>query len=201
MIAGSAPPALDTDRPQLPDTIRRDAHITARAMSTDALLAWRDTLALDVADPDPDYPGPVGRYLASERLAAVDAELERRDRLAATAPHIVRANAQRAEDWRDLARVIRERVDVPELFRALVGPVTPAGRNGRRGAPEYAAPCPVCGGDDRLRLWGGPDGRAWCRQCDWSADAIAVAQSFAPGCSSFRDALTWLATNAAAGVV
>lgn len=181
-------------------TIRRDAQVESRTMSSDALLAWRDVLALDAADPDSDYPGPVGRYLASERLAAVETELLRREQLAQTAPRLVKAHAQTHDAWRDVARVIRERVEVPDLFHALVGSITPAGRNGRRGAPEYSASCPACGGEDRLRLWGGPDGRAWCRQCNWSADVITLAQSFAPRCAAFRDAVTWLAAIAHAEV-
>ncbi|MDP9354535.1 MAG: hypothetical protein M3R02_04500 [Chloroflexota bacterium] len=181
-------------------TTRLDAQLDARAMGSDALLTWRDVLALDAADPDPDYPGPVGRYLATERLAAVETELLRREQLAQATPRLVRAQTQTHNAWRDVARVVRERVEVPDLFHALAGPIAPAGRNSRRGAPEYSASCPACGGEDRLRLWGGPDGRAWCRQCNWSADVIALAQSFAPGCAGFRDAVTWLATIAHAEV-
>ncbi len=177
-------------------TTRLDAQLDARAMGSDALLTWRDVLALDAADPDPDYPGPVGRYLASERLAVVDAELARREQLARTTPRLMKTSARTHDAWRDLAHAVRERIDLPGLFHQLVGPVKPAGRNGRRGAPEYSASCPVCGGTDRLRLWGGPDGRAWCRQCEWSVDVVALAQSFAPGCTAFRDAVKWLAVLA-----
>ncbi|MDP9472192.1 MAG: hypothetical protein M3Q71_16260 [Chloroflexota bacterium] len=198
MMVAEPPPNVNDPPP--PSDIRRDAEIECRLMSSDALLVWREVLALDLASPDGNYPGPVGRYLASERISAVDAELARREQLASQAPHIVQANTRTHEAWCELARTLRERVDVAELFHTLAGPVTPAGRNGRRGAPEYSAACPACGGDDRLRLWGGPDGRAWCRQCGWSADVVALAQSFAPGCSNFRDAVKWLATIAAAGV-
>jgi len=40
---------------------------------------------------------------------------------------------------------------------------------------EHGAPCPACGGDDRLRIWiddKTPSGRYWCRQCGVSGDAI-----------------------------
>lgn len=40
---------------------------------------------------------------------------------------------------------------------------------------EWAGPCPVCGGDDRLRAWPSPregNPRAWCRQCERSGDAL-----------------------------
>lgn len=36
---------------------------------------------------------------------------------------------------------------------------------------EYAGPCPVCGGDDRFRVW--PEkGRFWCRGCGEKGDLI-----------------------------
>ncbi len=40
---------------------------------------------------------------------------------------------------------------------------------------EWAGPCPMCGGDDRLRAWPNPrEGhpRAWCRQCHRSGDVL-----------------------------
>ncbi len=185
-----------------PDTtIRQATQVEARQLSTDALLQWADVLRLDLADNDPDYPGEVGRLLASDRLEVVEAELSRREQLASQAPHIVRANSQAYELWLEVAREAKARVGVPDLFHALVGPIKPAGRNGPRGGvPEFSASCPACGGEDRLRLWGGPNGQAWCRQCGWKADAIALVQSFAPGCSTFREALTWLTGIAATEV-
>ncbi len=196
MMVAEPPPNVN-ERTSPENTIRRDAQVEARAMSTDALLQWQDVLRIDVADPDPSFPGPIGRYFASERLAAAEAELVRREQLANTAPHLIQANTRTHEAWLDLARTVRERVDLPEVFHTLVGSVRPAGRNGRRGAPEFSASCPSCGGENRLRLWGGPDGRAWCRQCRWSADVIALVQSYAPGCAAFRDAVKWLANIAA----
>ena len=36
---------------------------------------------------------------------------------------------------------------------------------------EYAGPCPLCGGEDRFRVW--PDtGRYWCRGCGAMGDVI-----------------------------
>ncbi len=192
-----AEPHPNVNEPPPPSGIRRDAEIECRLMSTDALLVWREVLALDLASADDNYPGPVGRYLASERISAVDSELSRREHLISTAPHLIQANTRTHEAWCELARTLRERVDLPEIFHMLVGSVRPVGRNGRRGAPEYAAACPLCGGTDRLRLWGGPDGRAWCRACNWSVDVVALVQSYAPGCAAFRDAVKWL-TNIAA---
>jgi primase-helicase-like zinc-binding protein len=40
---------------------------------------------------------------------------------------------------------------------------------------EWAGPCPLCGGEDRLRAWPTPgegSARAWCRQCEFSGDAL-----------------------------
>src|SRR5215216_2982039 len=67
---------------RLDSTIFTDALIDARGYSTDALLAMAETFAIDVADPDPDWPGESGRFLASERLRAIQTELERRKRIA-----------------------------------------------------------------------------------------------------------------------
>ena len=182
-------------------TTYREAVACARDKSPDALAQWRDVLTVDVADPDPDYPGPVGRHLAAEGLRAVDAELARRERVARVAGGVATRADRDHDGWRDLARIVSERVAVPDVLTACGQTMTPAGHNGRRGAMEYAGACPVCGGSDRLRSWDGPHGRAWCRVCGWSADVIAVAQSLAPGCAHFRDAVRWLATLAGDGVV
>ena len=42
------------------------------------------------------------------------------------------------------------------------------------GNGEYSGPCPVCGGNDRFRVWPneGDKGRFWCRQCDIKGDSI-----------------------------
>lgn len=45
------------------------------------------------------------------------------------------------------------------------------GRDLRRTGKEYCGPCPLCGGDDRFRVW--PQrSRAWCRQCKAIGDAL-----------------------------
>lgn len=65
-----------------------------------------------------------------------------------------------------LLELISSRV---ELRRVAVGPQ----------GPEYAGPCPLCGGSDRFHVWpeqetGGKcgAGRFWCRRCDIKGDAI-----------------------------
>lgn len=55
----------------------------------------------------------------------------------------------------------------------------------KKGAAEYASPCPACGGDDRFVTFVTAD-RYWCRQCDVSGDAIQYLRDFHN--MSFRDA-------------
>lgn len=48
-------------------------------------------------------------------------------------------------------------------------------RTGNTNGGEWAGPCPLCGGQDRLRVWPSPpEGRprAWCRQCKEAGDAL-----------------------------
>jgi len=42
---------------------------------------------------------------------------------------------------------------------------------------ELAGPCPFCHGHDRFVVWPASadrDGRAWCRRCAWSGDAVKL---------------------------
>lgn len=66
--------------------------------------------------------------------------------------------------------------------RSLAGELESAGvelrRVGRTNGGEWACPCPLCGGRDRLRVWLTPrtgPARAWCRQCGRCGDALAWA--------------------------
>ncbi len=61
---------------------------------------------------------------------------------------------------------------------------------------EYSSPCPICGGDDRFRVWpeekGG--GRFWCRRCGKKGDAIqllidAKGMTFKEACAHLGRAL------------
>jgi phage/plasmid primase-like uncharacterized protein len=54
-------------------------------------------------------------------------------------------------------------------------------------------PCLACGGTDRLVVW---RHRAWCRQCGWSGDAIAIARVVWR--CTFREAVRRLAEGVAA---
>lgn len=186
--------------PQLDSTSREgaafaEAAATARMLSTDALLACGDVLALDLADPDygDAETDAVARELAAERQRAVARELERRERLSRTSVGIASPSDARYEAWRELAREVRRRSNVADILRAAGWPLERAGRDRRRGGWEWSGPCPLCGGSDRLRVFDGENGRAWCRQCLWSADAITAVQSLLPGCAEFRDAVRMLA--------
>lgn len=177
------------------DLVFRNAEADARRMSPDGLMQWKGVLTADLADDD-----DVLHELASERLRAVDAELVRRERLSRLNRGVASLADQRYEQWRELARAVCERIDVVELMAICGHVLTPAGHNSRRNVREYAGACPICGGRDRLRVWGGTNGRCWCRQCHWSADAVAIAQSYLPGCGSFRDAVKALAAMAGSEV-
>jgi hypothetical protein len=72
---------------------------------------------------------------------------------------------------KDAIRHFNERHSLLDLFPDLR---RAASTNGG----EWAGPCPLCGGRDRLRVWPEPrEGfpRAWCRQCKASGDALAWA--------------------------
>jgi hypothetical protein len=49
-----------------------------------------------------------------------------------------------------------------------------SGRELTRTGKEYHGACPMCGGTDRFCVWPAR-GRAWCRQCNASGDALAWA--------------------------
>ena len=63
---------------------------------------------------------------------------------------------------------------------------------------EYASACPVCGGNDRFRVWpnNGEHGTWWCRSCDKGGDAIELLR-FAKG-MSFKEACEHLGKQPAA---
>jgi hypothetical protein len=158
----------------------------ARTMTVDALLAEHDVLAATVADPGDAWPGDVGRHLAGERLKAITDEIIRRERLQRMGLFAARESTARYEAWRDVARIVRERVTMVAVLERAGWPVFPSGR-------EHHGPCPACGGEDRLVVW---PSRAWCRGCNLSWDVVAAAESLIPGCESFREAVRYLAEMA-----
>lgn len=172
------------DRAQA-DTLYRDALIACRAYSTDALQAFGDAFAIDVADDDPDWPGPVGRHLAAERLRAIRDELSRRERLHRLDRDLPSPKDRRYDEWRRLAQLVRGRVDICEVFARVGYQLHDIGPN------EGHAACPVCGGTDRLVIRRDPPARVWCRQCGWGGDTIVVTMSLNQ--CGFRDAVRRLA--------
>jgi hypothetical protein len=83
---------------------------------------------------------------------------------------------------RDLLRYVRKappRVAGDDLGQAVAAfnaerPILDVfnGHDLKRIGKEHHGPCPLCGGDDRFCVWPAR-GRAWCRQCNTSGDALA----------------------------
>ncbi len=182
---------------ETPSTIFCDAQVEARAWSTDQLLAGIEVCALDVEDPDPEWPGETGRWMAGERLRAYGAELERRTRIIRLPDSKAARYARDHEHWAELARTVRDIVSVPDVLLMVGCPPSRTGAS-RQGETEHHGPCPACGdGTDRLVSWNGPRSRCWCRRCGWRGDAISTLQEFYPGLQHFRDAVRFLAGLAA----
>lgn len=57
-----------------------------------------------------------------------------------------------------------------ELFRGR----TELHKTSKIDGGEWHGPCPLCGGDDRFMVWP-KRGRAWCRKCKASGDALSWA--------------------------
>ena len=171
----SAPPSL----------AYREASIAVRFYSSDALQSFDDVFAIDEVDPDPSFPGEIGRYLAQQRRWAVCEELARRERLAVLNTSLPSPSDRRYQEWRELAQLVRERVDILEVFSRegyLLHDVGPR---------EAHAACLICGGTDRLVIRRDPLARVWCRRCRWSTDVIGLTMSLRQ--EGFRDAVRWLA--------
>ncbi len=165
-----------------------DAQADAQTYSRDALEASVEAFASVTDDPDAD---PVEIILAVDRLTAFTQELTRRDRVNRISTGTASGHDRSWDAWRDLARVVRERVETPDILILAGIPMRKTGAS--RGRDEWHGPCPVCGeGDDRLAAWSGPYGRLWCRRCEWSGDVISAA-SLIVKTGQFRDAVRFLA--------
>lgn len=93
-----------------------------------------------------------------------------------------RAARPRAGDDRDAIRRAVTAYLAEHGILDVVFAGTEARRVGRTGGGEFAGPCPLCGGEDRCRAWPNPTsgtGRAWCRQCHATGDALAWATMLA----------------------
>lgn len=153
--------------------------------SGDELLALADAWGSVVADKQSF--DEVARMLFGDRLRAVRDELERRERVSRANSGVASPADQKYEQWRELARLVRERANILYVLDA-------GGWHyiHKRGAKEAHAPCPLCGGTDRLVITIGPPGWVWCRQCKVGGDVIAVAR-WLNRQFGFRDAVKWLA--------
>ena len=182
------PESATPDQPESTDngnSIYTDMLSDARDSSTDFLLERAEVYALEAADDDPDFPGPVGQYLARERLRAIQTELDRRTRILHLDAGQRHQQGKHHAAWTDLARVVRERVDIVEVF------VLSGYQLHDTGPTEAHAACIVCGGEDRLVIRRDPPGRCWCRRCGWRGDMITLTM-YLRQCD-FRDAVKWLA--------
>ncbi len=169
--------------------VYREAVADARNSSMDVLCAGIDLFASIVHDADAH---PFERFNATERHRAYAEELDRRERIARLAAGQGTLKDRNRAAWTQLAQLVKERTSVPELLELTGISVTRTGRNRRSGANEYHSACPLCrDGVDRLVSWDGSNGRVWCRQCQWSTDAIGVASLFVGG--RFRDRVEFLA--------
>lgn len=188
MTAGAL---VATTEPSRRDSrLYRAARCAFRDVGNLEAAGLREAIAYAVADPFDD----LDRYISSERLRALDDETRRRDRLYSLDQSLPNPHDRRYAALLDLARDVRERVGILDVLDAAGFPVAPVNRAGT----EYAGPCPACGGHDRFRVWPGPPGRFWCRQCTWSGDVVTLTRNVVPGCESFADAVERLAV--AAGV-
>lgn len=175
-------------------TVFLDACADARNATSDVLTAGIELFELSTRDPD---ASDVERHLASERLAAFEQELDRRDRVSRLTPGQASRSAREHRAWTALARAVRERVEVPGILVMAGVPMTRTGTS--RGREEWHGACPICAtGKDRLVAWAGPNGRVWCRRCRWSGDVVAVV-SLIVG-PDFRASVAYLAELAGLGV-
>ncbi len=163
------PPAVST--PPIP--LARAERVAVRALGTAELGAFIDTLRVDLADmSDDSASAAVEHVLAETWLGPARAEWRRRQHLHATGADVADPDAASYAAWRDVARAVRERADIVAVFEAADFAFM------RKGRAEYAGPCPLCVGTDRFRLFVGPPGRYWCRQCGLTGDVITAARNF-----------------------
>lgn len=169
------------------DSVASDYRVAGNA----ELLSEIESLEYDLAEAGQFGPtaAEVVRFLCGGRLKLAEAELARRVTLCAAGGNVPNPNAASYAAWRDLARDVRERADMLDLF-ATAG--VPLQRDGK----EHSGPCPLCGGNDRFRVWTAEDGKRpgyWCRKCGISGDAIAAYRAFLVPGASFFDAARILA--------
>jgi hypothetical protein len=144
-------------------------------------IEWLSYLLADAGDQDP-VSAEFVRVWVGDDLQLAAAEVARRERLLAAGHDVPDPLAGEYLAWRDLARELRERADIVRWLQIGGCRLERAGR-------EWAGPCPLCGGEDRFRVWSAADGKRpgyWCRQCGLKGDVILAYRNFVePGCSFF----------------
>ncbi len=86
-------------------------------------------------------------------------------------------HSARGEALHEAIRRFNAEVDLVELLERR-GEQGSLKRRASTNGGEWAGPCPLCGGEDRFRVWPTPpDGKpgAWCRQCQAGGDALTWA--------------------------
>lgn len=169
------------------------AAVDCRDLGTGELVTLFESLRYEVADLDGLYgDDPLARHLLAIRYQAVRDELHRRRRLSLAGHDVPDPRAAGDDAWRDLTREVRQRASILHLLTDHVhAGLTRVGRNGRRDCDEYAGACPWCGGRDRFRVWPGPPGACWCRQCGFHGDVITVFRQHTG--AGFREAVRFAA--------
>lgn len=170
--------------------IEREAEVAAHGYSVEALMSYCTTLETNLNDPNPPpWYDATARHADQVRLRVFTADLDRKIRILSIPADRAPKIRDDFEAWAALAKTVKQYVSVPELLSLIGCHVR------QTGAHEFHSSCPVCrAGDDRLVIW---HDRCWCRKCDWSADAIVIAQSFLPDAQHFRDAVRILSNLAA----
>lgn len=168
-----------------------EMQVAVRAMSMDEKMASLEVVLTDLERGDLD---DTGRVFALKRKRVLEEDIEQCIRILAVPDSRAAKYAADREAWAELAREVRQRVDIAEVLLLVGFPPRQIGR-------ELHGPCPACrDGDDRLLVRSGPEGRCWCRRCGFRGDAISVVRSFMPGMSGFRDAVRTLARLASMNV-
>lgn len=179
----------DEYTPTLPNALEHTKHVLIQrecdAWVSNALIAElldrSDALRHASATLKDSESDQIIGALVEVRSLSVNRELAQMRRQARNSPDLPNPDDARYQEWADLAAQIRARVDLPELIKSYGYPLHRDGTNSRRGAAEWAGPCILCGGKDRFRVWSGPNGQAWCRQCGWGGDAIVIVRSLDRG--------------------
>ena len=161
----------------------RDAALCFREIGDFELAETAGWLAYSAVDPYDETHA----LICAERLRAAKDELARRTRLHRAGADVPDPKGAQYERWRAVADEVRDRYNIVAVFRDAAHELRQAGRE------EWAGPCLVCGGRDRLRVFLGPPGRLWCRRCGLTGDVITAARNLLPGRPGFVSAVAYLA--------